>query len=127
MERAKAVQYASRLSLVHGRFEKFSTLQLAQLFSDRLNIHHISIVGFNMVEGLDHFSNTLSKSDLKVNKVNSVFRLQKSSIFIIGRWSETLGVLNLSISDCGDRDPRNSLPRKRFDLMPNCAAKCNFL
>jgi hypothetical protein len=66
--------------LAHRRFEKFFTLQLAQLFSGRLNIHHISVVGFNSVEGLDNVSITLFKDDLKVNRVNSVFWLQKVSI-----------------------------------------------
>jgi hypothetical protein len=80
MQRAIPVHYASGLLLVHRRFEKSSALQLAQLFFDRLYIHHLSIAGFNTVGDLDHFSNTLPKNDLKVNKVDSVFWLQKSSI-----------------------------------------------
>jgi len=190
MQRAIPVHYASGLLLVHRRFEKSSALQLAQLFFDRLYIHHLSIAGFNTVGDLDHFSNTLPKNDLKVNKVDSVFWLQKSSIlsspfpslrgdcvaspFMVrqahhertinikyqlvrpsihsGRTADYdtvsrgraclpvdrggvrgkfqilfAGVFNFFISDRGDRDPRNSLPRKRFDLMPNSAAKCNLL
>ncbi len=75
MKWAIAIQYATRFSLAHRRLEKFFTLQLLQLFSGRLNIHHISIVGFNSAEGLDNVSITLFRDDLKVNRVNSVFGL----------------------------------------------------
>jgi hypothetical protein len=66
--------------LAHRRFEKFFPLQLAQLFPGRLNIHRLPIVDFNAVEGLDNATTTLFEDDLKVNRVNSAFWLQKVSI-----------------------------------------------